>query len=104
MTTDTDALTGGYWCRSARGIAVWVSLPSHTPPQQTRHVAATVDPPVKAAPPRLPQKYPWVDATLLKAHAAYVRGRRDDWAREGERIYSRRRKRAQRKARRKVAA
>lgn len=92
-------LTGGRWIRDKWGVARWVPNASTRVPRR-RPTRAKVDVPTKAAPPRKPQKFAWVERTLLKAHAAYSAGRRDEWAREGERIYSRRRKRVQRAERR----
>jgi hypothetical protein len=77
---DPIELSGGQWVTRPGGLRVWqISLP------RNRLGAA-----------RRPENYYWDTATARRAHAAYVRGERDDRTREGERVYQRNRKRLQR--------
>lgn len=46
--------------------------------------------------PRIPVSQPYTDEEAREAHRLYARGDRSTWAVEGQRVYSRRRKQAQR--------
>lgn len=83
----TDELPPGRWER--RGlVAVFVA----TDPEATKHN--------KPGPKPRPEKYIWGDQDLRDAHTRYLYGERDDYIREGERVYQRTKKREERAARR----
>lgn len=110
----------GYLCASCKA-AVRDDLPIHgrtesngammsdtlaLPPGRWRYVAG-----VMRFEPANPEQfaeyrrtsYIWSGEQLKRAHAAWTRGVRNDWAIEGERLYQREKKRQQRARRREAA-
>ncbi len=93
----------GYICGACSGLGFETCAADALPPGQwvqrgcVWHYVADPEAPGQAL---IPEEWEWDDEAARRAHAAFVKGDRDDWAREGERWYQRSRRAAQRASKR----